>query len=130
MITFNTDNKNRLAITITALVLLALLWLIFGHTSEHVWSSPLFFVLFVATIVALTNNWINHLRNQLFDGDLALTIVVFILFFVFANIEMGVWQASVETLFNILNIIRWIIVVGYIGLAIFTIIRTVIEQQS
>lgn len=128
MITFNTDNKNRLAITITALVLLALLWLIFGHTSEHIWSSPLFFVLFVATIVALTNNWISHLRDQSFDRDLALTLVVFIIFFVFANIEMGVWQTSVEGLYNILNIIRWIIVVGYIGLAIFTIIRTVIEQ--
>jgi hypothetical protein len=47
-----------------------------------------------------------------------------------ANAEIGNWGTTAELWFNIVNIIRWIILIAYLGLLLFTGIRTIQESQS
>lgn len=122
-------SNTKIATSITTLIALFLLWLFFGHTSEHIWSSVLFFLSFVAVIVVATRDWLDYIRKEMFEKKLAISIFVLAAFLLFANIEINQWGTTEQPWFAILNVIRYIVVAAYGAFLLFTIIRVIQENN-
>lgn len=83
------SSKNVRAAFITYCVALIILWFIWGHTTNHIWSALLFLVLFLAGIIVFILMIIRSLQTDSFDLDLIFAVVGVVFFDLFLLGSVG-----------------------------------------
>lgn len=117
-------NKNVTAAFITYCIALLIAWVIWGHTTDHIWSAWLFLVLLLVAIIVFILMIVTSLQSDTFDSSLFFPIggiILFDLFLLTSVSNIGIFGLSIAA---------YIFGAFLLLLLIFTAVRFFIHQTS